>query len=82
LRRVYPDGVPRMTGNDVLSIAVRDRLNSLLASMIHQHKRIALHHLREAGDGMYAATVTVNGVDLASDPLLLELLGNPAAVTR
>jgi hypothetical protein len=32
-----------------------------------------LHDLHELNDGTFAATVTVNGVDLASDPALLEL---------
>ena len=68
-----PDGVPRMPGNDDLSIAVRDRLNALLASMIHQHKHIVLHDLRELDDGTFTATVTVNGATLASDPILMEL---------
>jgi len=62
---VRPDGVSRMSGDDASSIAVRDRLNALLASMIHQHKRIVLHDLRELDDGTFAATVTVNGVELA-----------------
>ncbi len=68
-----PDGVARMPGDDGISIAVRDRLNALLASMIHQSKRIVLHDLRELDDGTFAATVTVNGANLASDPILLEL---------
>ena len=71
--RVPPDGVPRMPGDDALSIAVRDRLNALLASMSYQHKRIVLHDLRELDDGTFAATVTVNGASLASDPIRLEL---------
>ena len=73
LHRVRPDGVPRMPGDDAISIAVRDRLNALLANMIHQHKRIVLHDLRKLDDGTFAATVTVNGVNLASDPILMEL---------
>ena len=73
MHRVRPDGVSRMPGDDAISIAVRDRLNALLASMIHQHKQIVLHHLRELGDGTFAATVTVNGAKVASDPILLEL---------
>jgi hypothetical protein len=32
-----------------------------------------LHDLRELDDGTFAATVTVNGEDVASDPILLEL---------
>ncbi len=64
-----------MSGDKAISVAVRDRLNALLASMVHQHKRIVLHDLREVEDGAFAATVTVNEVNLASDPILLELLG-------
>ena len=71
--RVRPDGIPRMHGDDALSNAVRDRLNALLAGMIHQHKRIVLHDLRELDDGTFAARVTVNSASLASDPILLEL---------
>jgi hypothetical protein len=73
LHRVRPDGVLRMPGDGTISIAVRDRLNALLASMIHQHKQIVLHDLRELDDGTFAATVTVNGAKLTSDPILLEL---------
>jgi hypothetical protein len=69
---VRPDGVARMLGG-ASSIAMRDRLNALLANMIHQHKRIVLHGLRELDDGTFAATVTVNGANLAADPILLEL---------
>ncbi len=75
LQRVRPDGVARMSGNDALSIAVRDRLNALLAGMVHQHKRIVLHDLRELDDGTFSATVTVNEASLESDPVLLELRG-------
>ena len=46
---------------------------NLLASMVHQHKRIVLHDLRELDDGTFAATVTVNEASLESDPILLEL---------
>ena len=73
MHRVRPDGVARMSGNDAISIAIRDRLNALLASMIHQNKRIELHDLRKLDDETFAATVTVNGANLASDPILLEL---------
>jgi hypothetical protein len=72
LLRVRPDGVSPADGNGV-SIEVRDRLNALLAGMIHQHKRIELWDLRELEDGAFAARVTVNGVDLAADPILLDL---------
>ena len=54
-------------------MAVRDRLNALLANMIHQAKRIVLHDLRELDDGTFAATVTVNGLAVASDPILVQL---------
>ena len=68
-----PDGVLRTPGDAAISIAVRNRLNALLADMIHQAKRIVLHDLRELDDGTFAATVTVNGVNVESDPILLEL---------
>jgi len=73
LYRVRPDGVLRMPDDAAISIAVRDRLNALFANMIHQNKRIVLHDLRELNDGTFAATVTVNSEDVASDPILLEL---------
>jgi hypothetical protein len=73
LHRVRPDGVSRMPYDDATRIAVRDRLNALLASMIHQSKHIVLHDLRELDDGTFAATVTVNGQALASDPILVQL---------
>jgi hypothetical protein len=72
-QRVRPNGVLQPRTDAVLAVAVRDRLNALLASMIHQHKRIELHNLRALDDGTCAATVTVNGADGASDPVLLEL---------
>jgi len=62
-----------MPDDAAISIAVRDRLNALFANMIHQNKRIVLHDLRELNDGTFAATVTVNSEDVASDPILLEL---------
>jgi len=73
LYRVRPDGISRMPGDEAISIVVRDRLNTLLASMIHQSKRIVLHDLRALGDGTFAATVTINEANLASDPILMEL---------
>lgn len=53
--------------------AVRDRLNSLMSNMIHQHKRIELQDLRQLDDGAYAATIEVNGMDLSEDPILVDL---------
>lgn len=80
--RVRPDGVPRTPVNDVAATAVRNRLNALLASMIHQHKRIVLRDLRELDDGTFAAAVTVNGANLASDPILVELRANANGMLR
>ena len=83
LYRVRPDGVSRTPGDHAIRIAVRNRLNALLANMIHQSKHIVLHDLRELDDGTFAAAVTVNGADVASDPILLELqkkLGDGARV--
>jgi hypothetical protein len=82
LVRVRPDGVPRMSGDDSLSIAVRNRLNALLSDMIHQAKHIDLNDLRKLEDGTYSATVTVTGVALASDPVLLELREKSAGTNR
>ena len=82
LYRVRPDGVVRVTRDVARAIAARDRLNALLASMIHQHKHIQLHDLRELDDGTFAATVTVNGTNVASDPMLVDLRDAPAGTTR
>jgi hypothetical protein len=82
LPRVRPNGVPCVSDGDELSVALRDRLNALLADMIHQHKRIALHDFLALQDGTYAATVTVNGVTLASDPILAELRKSHTGATR
>jgi ABC-type taurine transport system ATPase subunit len=71
--RVRPDGVVRAQDGDAVSVAVRDRLNALLSSMIHQHKKIVLLDLHELSDGTFAATVIVNDANVASDPILLEL---------
>jgi hypothetical protein len=70
LVRVRPLGVCRPPGGAAAAVAQRDRLNALLSDMIHQHKRIALHDLRELGEGGYQASVTVNGQPLAQDPAL------------
>ena len=75
LHRVYPNGIPHTLEREAVAIAARDRLNALLASMVHQHKRIVLHDLRENADGTFAATVTVNEANVASDSILQELLG-------
>jgi hypothetical protein len=82
LYRVYPDGIPRSFDDEAVAVAMRDRLNALLASMVHQHKRIVLHDLREVGDGMFAAMVTVNEADLASDRIVLELRRKFTGTTR
>jgi hypothetical protein len=73
LHRVRPDGVMQAHDDPAIASAVRDRLNALLASMIHQHKQILLHDLRELADGTYAAKVTANGADVAADPQIVEL---------
>ena len=80
--RVRPDGVPRTSGDDATSIAVRNRLNALLSNMIHQAKHIVLHDLHELDDGTFAAAVTVTGVNLASDPILGELREKAAGAKR
>ena len=78
--RVYPDGIPRRS-DETHSIAIRDRLNALLVNMIHQYKRIELRDLRGVGDGLFSAIIIVDGNDVASDPIVLELqekaAGNP-----
>ena len=80
LYRVYPDGVPRRS-DETYSTAVRDRLNALLVNMIHQYKRIELRGLRSVGEGLFSAIIIVDGNDVASDPIVLELqekaAGNP-----
>ena len=70
LYRVYPQGVSLSTDDKHRLIALRDRLNALLSSMVHQHKRIVLYDLREVGDGRYAAVITVNEADIALDPVV------------
>jgi hypothetical protein len=72
LLRVRPDGVPQ-SGDTATAVAVRNRLNALMSDMIHQAKHIVLHDLRKLDDGSFAATVTVTGIELASDPVLMEL---------
>ncbi len=73
VHRVRPGGIPEMRGDDAVSIAVRNRLNAMMSSFVHQHKRIALYDLHELGDGTFTATVTVNESELESDPILQEL---------
>jgi hypothetical protein len=73
LLRVRPAGLCEVKCDDAVSIGRRDRLNALLASMIHQAKRIALYDLHALDDGTFTAAVTVNGLALASDPDLVEL---------
>jgi hypothetical protein len=68
LIRVRPDGVSGFEG--IGAATRRDRLNALLASMIHQHKQIRLESLRTLSDGTFAAAVIVNGADVAADPQL------------
>ncbi len=82
LVRVRPDGVLQSSDGDATSIAVRNRLNALLSNMIHQVKHIVLHDLHELDDGTFTATVTVTGVNLAVDPILVELREKAARATR
>jgi hypothetical protein len=70
---VRPDGIPRPTGDAEMARRLRDRLNALLSNMIHQVKCIELHALRELDDDTFAAKVTVHGVDVALDPIILEM---------
>jgi hypothetical protein len=71
--RVRPEGVAQAAASDPIALELRNRLNALLASMIHQSKQIVLRDLRPLDDGTFAAAITVNGVELAEDPLLVEL---------
>jgi hypothetical protein len=80
--RVRPDGVPYAFGGGTSAPGVRDRLNALLASMIHQHKRIELRQLRALDDGTFGAAVIVNEADVASDPALREILERAAETQR
>ncbi|HVY07721.1 MAG TPA: hypothetical protein VHB46_17225 [Burkholderiales bacterium] len=72
LLRVRPDGIPR-TSDEATAVAVRNRLNALMSDFIHQAKHIELHDLHKLDDGTYAASVTVTGIELSSDPVLAEL---------
>ncbi len=78
LLRIAPDGIRWDEADDATARAVRDRLNALLSSMIHQHKRVELHGLRGAHGNDYAARVTVNGDDVAADEVLQALTGSSA----
>ena len=82
LVRVRPDGVLQSSDGDATSIAVRNRLNALLSNMIHQAKHIVLDDLHELDDGTFTAMVTVTGVNLAVDPILVELREKAARATR
>jgi hypothetical protein len=73
VHRVRPLGIPEMRGNDAVSVGVRDRLNALMSSFVHQHKRVVLYGLRQAGDGTWTAHITVNEAPLEDDPALQEL---------
>jgi hypothetical protein len=73
LLRVRPAGVLPPSGDPAVSIALRDRFTTLLVNMIHQDKRIMLNGLRPLADGTFAATVTVNGADVALDPTVVDL---------
>jgi len=74
LHVVRPNGVVTGTDRGATAIAVRNRLNSLMSNMIHQHKRIELRDLRKLDDGTYAASVKINGMDLSADPILNDLI--------
>jgi hypothetical protein len=74
LYRMRPKGLPYAFGGPATARSVRDRLNALLASMIHQNKRIEVRGIRPLDDGTHTATILVNGADVSSDPLLSELL--------
>ena len=71
---VQPDGVSAGRDGSATDLAVRNRLNALMSSMIHQHKPIDLQDLRKLDDGIYGATVKVNGMELSADPTLKDLM--------
>ena len=71
---VQPDGVSAGRDGGATDLAVRNRLNALMSNMIHQHKRIELQDLRKLDDGIYGATVKVNGMELSADPILKDLM--------
>ena len=82
LYRVRPDGIARIPVENAMSTAMRNRLNALLSNMIHQAKHIVLDDLRRLDDGTFAATVTINGANLATDPMVVELQEQAAGKTR
>jgi hypothetical protein len=57
---VYPHRVPRSSGDEAISIANRDRLNTDLAGMVDQHRRIEFHDLGDVANGKIAAMVIAN----------------------
>jgi hypothetical protein len=73
LHRVRPNGIPDMPAGEPLAQAMSRRLDALLSNMIHQNKDIRLQGLRSRRDGAFTAVVTVNGEDVASDPIIREL---------
>ena len=79
---VRPDGIARIPVENATSTAMRNRLNALLSNMIHQAKHIRLDDLRGLDDGTFAATVTINGANLATDPMVVELQEQAAGNTR
>lgn len=69
---VHPRGV--VAGDTpTRALAIRDRLNALLSSMIHQHKRIELVDMHGREDGSFDAMIVVNGENVAHDPMLLRM---------
>jgi hypothetical protein len=82
LLRVRPEGVSRPLHDPETSIALRNRFNALLANMIHQDKHIVLSGLHPLGDGTFAATVTVNGADIALDPTVVDLQQRAGSARR
>lgn len=82
LYRVRPDGIARIPVENAMSTAMRNRLNALLSNMIHQAKHIVLEDLRRLDDGTFAATVTSNGANLATDPMVVDLQEQAAGKAR
>jgi hypothetical protein len=80
--RVRPDGGFSDLHDTATAFAVRNRLNALMSNMIHQYKRIELRDLRSLGDGMFAATIIVDGMELRADPVLLDLTQHGAEHPR